>query len=207
MSDLDLAQRMQIALDKAGVNWSKAAEKLGMTPQASTKWKKGQIKRETLEKFAKLTDVNFSWLITGIGDINNSTGFNTQGDNLNSGTQNTAPHTTNNYTSFYKDFSVACGHSTDNVAVAVELEHRRFKATIEQIGSHENKIFATVADNDSMSPTINEGDTIWIETSKETIKDGKIFVFEYGGLLMCKRLFRLPNNGLRVVSENSTAYP
>lgn len=64
-----------------------------------------------------------------------------------------------------------------------------------------------MADGDSMSPTINDGDTIWVDMSKETIKDGKIFVFKYGGLYMCKRLYRLPNNGFRVVSDNSDVYP
>lgn len=76
------------------------------------------------------------------------------------------------------------------------------RATIDKIGSHKDQVFATVAEGDSMAPIINDGDTIWIDESKQNIKDGKIFVFEYGGLYMCKRLFRLPNDGIRVVSEN-----
>lgn len=109
---------------------------------------------------------------------------------------------------FYKDFGVACGHGSDGVAY--ENERRRLRmsrATIDRIGSYKDKVFATLADGDSMSPTINNGDTIWVDMSKETIKDGKIFVFEYGGLFICKRLYRLPNNGLRVVSDNADVYP
>lgn len=92
----------------------------------------------------------------------------------------------------------------------MESEKRRLRlsrATIDRIGSHKDKVFATLAEGDSMSPTINDKDTIWIDQSKESIKDGKIFAFEYGGLYMCKRLYRLPNNGLKVVSDNAVDYP
>lgn len=109
---------------------------------------------------------------------------------------------------FYKDFRVACGFGTEGVAPADEWRRLRMsRATIERIGSHHDRVFATLADGDSMSPTINDGDTIWVDMSKETVKDGKIFVFEHGGLFMCKRLYRLPNNGLRVVSDNGAVYP
>lgn len=103
---------------------------------------------------------------------------------------------------------MACGHGTDSTAHDDEKRRLRMsRATIERIGSHHDRIFATLADGDSMTPTINDGDTIWVDMSKESIKDGKIFVFEYGGLYMCKRLYRLPNNGLRVVSDNADVYP
>lgn len=109
---------------------------------------------------------------------------------------------------FYKDFGVACGHSSDGTAYDNEWRKLRMsRATIDRIGSHHDQIFATLADGDSMSPTINDGDTIWVDMSKQSIKDGKIFVFEYGGLYMCKRLYRLPNNGLRIVSDNADTYP
>lgn len=109
---------------------------------------------------------------------------------------------------FYKDFAVACGHGTDLVAMQNEKRRLRLsRATLDRIGSHKDKVFATLADSDSMSPTINDKDTIWVDQSKESIKDGKIFVFEYGGLFMCKRLYRLPNNGLKVVSDNAVDYP
>lgn len=108
---------------------------------------------------------------------------------------------------FYKDFKVACGHGADGTAYENEKRRLRIsRATLERIGSHKDMVFATLADGDSMSPTINDGATIWVDTSKD-IKDGKIFVFEYGGLFMCKRLYRLPNNGLKIVSDNETDYP
>lgn len=73
-----LADRMQIALDNSNLKWARAAIKLGCTPQATTKWKKGQISKETLKNFAELTNVNLAWLMTGIGNINNSTQIETQ---------------------------------------------------------------------------------------------------------------------------------
>lgn len=109
---------------------------------------------------------------------------------------------------FYKDFSFACGHGSTTEAMANESRRLRMsKATLNRIGSNKTMVFATIAEGDSMSPTINDGATIWIDTTKQSIKDGHIFVFEYGGLFMCKRLYRLPNDGLKVVSDNDIDYP
>ena len=223
-----IPERIQIALDHKSVSWSKAATSIGLSAQAATKWKKGQIGKETLQDLAEFLGVSASWLDYGEGEITNN-GISVVGNNTNNGTQiGQAFHSniSSNFEQisdwdsstplddaevevlFYKDFGVACEHGTDSVAYENEWRRLRMsRATIDRIGSHHDKIFATLADSNSMSPTINDGDTIWVDMSKETIKDGKIFVFEYGGLFMCKRLYRLPNNGLKVVSDNEIDYP
>ncbi|OOR85880.1 hypothetical protein B0181_11855 [Moraxella caviae] len=66
----DLATRLEQAIfDHADLNWSKAATLLDLSPQAATKWKKGQISRSTLQRLADLTRVNYSWLATGEGEM------------------------------------------------------------------------------------------------------------------------------------------
>lgn len=66
---ISLVERIQIALDHANLSWSGAAVKLGLSAQAASKWKKGQIGRETLKKLAELTTVNSGWLLDGSGDM------------------------------------------------------------------------------------------------------------------------------------------
>lgn len=188
---------------------------LEVSKGTASNWYSGKTTPENPEQLAKLANflgVSIEWLATGQGEMtampalqsNISPNFRPIDD-----WDSTTPLDGDEVAvPFYKDFTVACGHGTDGVAYDDEWRRLRIsRATIKRIGSHKDQIFATLADGDSMSPTINDGDTIWVDRSKENIKDGKIFVFEYGGLFMCKRLYRLPNHGLRVVSDNSDVYP
>ncbi|WP_417552220.1 S24 family peptidase [Marinomonas fungiae] len=60
---------------------------------------------------------------------------------------------------------------------------------------------------DSMESKISDGAKIFIDTRTNKIIDGKIYAFEYGGLLRVKYLYRLPFNGVRIRSENTADYP
>lgn len=216
-----LHDRIQQKLDETNLKQADIARATGKSTAAVTKWLSGQNepKMDSLIKIAKLFNVSPQWLATGQGEMNanvaNVSIANIGLQNINpnfepvSDWDDTTPLEVDEFAiPFYKDFSVACGHGTDSTAHDDEKRRLRMsRATIERIGSHHDRIFATLADGDSMTPTINDGDTIWVDMSKESIKDGKIFVFEYGGLYMCKRLYRLPNNGLRIVSDNADVYP
>lgn len=60
-----IADRLQQKLTAKKLSWSKAATMIGLSPQAPSKWKKGQISKETLEKLAELLEADIGWLITG----------------------------------------------------------------------------------------------------------------------------------------------
>lgn len=64
-----IPERIQAALDDKGISWSKAATSIGLSAQAATKWKKGQIGKETLQDLAKFLDVGYGWLATGEGEM------------------------------------------------------------------------------------------------------------------------------------------
>lgn len=64
-----------------------------------------------------------------------------------------------------------------------------------------------VVKGDSMMPAIHDGATIGIDKGCRTITDGKIYALDHDGMLRVKRLYRLPLNRVRVVSENSDEYP
>lgn len=208
-----LAERLKYAREQLELTQQEVARRAGMSQPTYYKIESGKSKRTTyLNELATILKVNPHWLATGEGQMtatpalqaNISPDFRPiddwDSDTPLDGDEVAVP--------FYKDFAVACGYGSDGVAYEGEWRRLRMsRATIERIGSHKDQIFATLAEGDSMSPTINDGDTIWVDRSKEHIKDGKIFVFEYGGLFMCKRLYRLPNDGLRVVSDNADVYP
>jgi len=58
------------------------------------------------------------------------------------------------------------------------------------------------AKGDSMEPTIHSGDTILVDTAKTQIVDGSIFVIRLGDALYAKRLQKLPDGGVHIISDN-----
>lgn len=64
----------------------------------------------------------------------------------------------------------------------------------------------SVIDN-SMSPTIKNGDIIYVDQGRSNIRDGKIFAILHGDLFKFKRLYKLPFGGIRVVSDNAEEFP
>lgn len=202
------AKRLKFARERLNLTQQEVADRVGMSQPTYYKIESGKSKRTTyLNGLANVLKVNHNWLATGQGEMV-ATYPDASLDLEHVSDANDSTSVDKVFIPFYKDFALACEHSQDGVACKMEKHKLKIsRATVEQIGSCKDKIIATLADGDSMSPTINDGDTIWVDLSKETIKDGKIFVFEYGGLFMCKRLYRLPNNGLRVVSDNAVIYP
>ena len=108
---------------------------------------------------------------------------------------------------FFKDFSFACGSGSINDTITHEKRRLRMsKATLKGLSIDKGNAVAATASGDSMSPTINDGDTIHIDLGRKTIKDGKIFAVSFGGLQYAKRLYNLPFGGVRIVSDNEDEF-
>ena len=109
---------------------------------------------------------------------------------------------------FYKDFHLSCGSGNQGEALALETRKLRMsKITLKSSGIEYKNACAMTASGDSMSPIINDKDTIYVDTGRKNIKDGKIFAFCHGGLFKCKYLYNLPKGGVRIVSANSAEFP
>lgn len=204
-----IPERIQAALDHKGVSWSKAATSIGLSAQAATKWKKGQIGKETLEDLAKFLGVSYAWLATGEGHMHQITPEKINGYSKVEDWDSSTPLGKDEVEiPYYKDLAFACGHGRDCVAYDDEWRRLRFsRMTLNKLGVYKDKTFAATTNDDSMLPTIQDGDTIFVDENRTRIKDGKIFAIEHGGLFYCKRLYNLPNGGVRVVSDNSDEFP
>jgi phage repressor protein C with HTH and peptisase S24 domain len=55
---------------------------------------------------------------------------------------------------------------------------------------------------DSMSPYLEDWDTVMIDVTKTTIRDGEIYALLLDGELYIKRLYRVPGGGLEIRSDN-----
>ncbi len=201
-----LHERIQQKLDEKNLKQADIARATGKSSAAVTKWLRGENvpKTEALKQIAKLLNVDDEWLLTG------------------KGSSSAIPHLTPVATwddetpldedeveiPFFKDFSFACGSGAINEHIANEKRKLRMsKATLRNLSISKENAVAATASGDSMSPTIQDGDTIHIDLGRTEIKDGRIFVICIGGLHYAKRLYNMPFGGVRIVSDNSAEFP
>lgn len=155
-----------------------------------------------LDTLAKTLKTTSSWLLTGASDINQN--FQT----IEIWDSNTPLDDDEVEIPFFKDFSFACGSGSMNEYIANEKRKLRIsKATLRNLSISKDNAVAATASGDSMSPTIQDGDTIHIDLGRKEIKDGRIFVICIGGLNFAKRLYNMPLGGVRVVSDNADEFP
>lgn len=60
-----------------------------------------------------------------------------------------------------------------------------------------------IVNGDSMEPTINNRESILVNHAETVAKDGNIYVVRSGDMLWVKRVQRLPNNKIQLISDNS----
>ena len=179
-------------------------EATGATKGAVSKWVSGTNtpKAEFLPPLATILKVSQNWLLTGIAD----TGQNFQSAEV--WDNNTPLDDDEVEIPFFKDFSFACGSGAINEHIANEKRKLRIsKGILRSLSISKDNAVAATASGDSMSPTIQDGDTIHIDLGRKEIKDGRIFVICIGGLNFAKRLDKLPLGGVRAVSDNADEYP
>lgn len=72
-----------------------------------------------------------------------------------------------------------------------------------------NPVYATIlfAEGDSMYPTIPNGSPMLVDTSRTEIMNGCIYVFNVDGDLMVKRIERLLDGSIDLISDNKERYP
>ncbi len=174
------------------------------TKGAVSKWVAGTNtpKAEFLPPLASALKVSQNWLLTGIAD----TWQNFQPVEV--WDSNTPLDDDEVEIPFFKDFSFACGSGAMNDYIANEKRRLRIsKATLRNLSISKDNAVAATASGDSMSPTIQDGDTIHIDLGRKEIKDGRIFVICIGGLHFAKRLYNMPFGGVRIVSDNIDEFP
>ena len=198
-----LAERLKYAMEvlpPKKIKGVELARAVGVKPPSVSDWLSGKSKTmegENLLRAAHHLNVNTKQ----DGEIN------PQVNQVNEWDSNTPVDDDEVEIPFFKDFSFACGGGSFNEAIANERRKLRMsKATLRNLAITESNAVAATASGDSMTPTINDGDTIHIDLGRKEVKDGRIYVICIGGLHYCKRLYNLPFGGIRLLSDNSEEY-
>ncbi len=108
---------------------------------------------------------------------------------------------------FYQDIRLAAGNGfADDIADYNNFKLRFSKSTLRKQGVQYENAVCVIADGNSMEPVIPDGTTVGIDLGNKTIRDGKIYAINHGGLLRIKLLYNMPNNQIKIRSYNTDEY-
>lgn len=108
---------------------------------------------------------------------------------------------------FYKEIHLSAGNGfADDIEDHNGYKLRFSRATLRRHSINPADVVCVSADGNSMEPVFPDGATLGINTADKTIKDGKIYAINHGGLLRTKILQKLPDNKVRIKSYNTAEF-
>lgn len=105
------------------------------------------------------------------------------------------------------DVEFSAGNGTPSIVEVeqYELPFRRY--TLQKQGVSPSSARVARVIGNSMSPLLNDGDAVGIDTSKIKVTDGDTYAIRDGDLLRVKILIERPDGGLLIRSFNREDYP
>lgn len=108
---------------------------------------------------------------------------------------------------FYRSIELAAGHCASNMEDYNGFKLRFAKSFLRKKGAQKDHVICFPVHGDSMEPRIPDGATVAVDTGKKDVIDGNIYAICQSGLCRIKRLYRMPNNKIRINSYNSIDNP
>ncbi|MDU2409713.1 LexA family transcriptional regulator [Acinetobacter junii] len=179
---------------------TKMAEILRVSPDRIKSLVNGRAKGLSLEEMKILVkehNINAEWLITFEGNIFRGEKITPKNDGFN-GEFSCIP--VRNVT-----VSAGDGANNDNENVLYHFAYR--KDWLKSRGLFEKDLEIIVVRGDSMEPTISDGDSILINTAENEPQDGHIYVIRSGETLWVKRVQRMLDGSLSLISDNKMYAP
>lgn len=178
------------------MNISDFAEKIGEKPSRVNDVLQGRQRPpfDLIEKIIELLDVDANWLITGKERSDRSS------------SECTAEETDYEYVPMY-DVEVSAGYGNHAYGVTEPETYLAFrKDWLQSRGLYARHLNIVTAHGDSMEPTISNKDSLLVDTSRNTPKDGHIYVIRSSDMLWVKRIQRQLDGTLLLISDNDS-YP
>lgn len=206
---MEFSERLKKARERRGVTQTQLGEMMGVSPQSVQQWESGSTmpRHKRIEALAKTLSVRPQWLMLE------------QGDMIERVESDAVMHQTELYEDagpltpdeidipFFREVEMAAGSGRTQVVENHGHSMRFSLLRLAKAGVQpENAACATISGN-SMEPVIMDGSPIGIDKGCRGIIDGKIYALDHDGMLRVKKLYRLPLNRMRVVSENDIEFP
>jgi phage repressor protein C with HTH and peptisase S24 domain len=108
---------------------------------------------------------------------------------------------------FFNEVELSAGAGS---TVVLETNGRKFRfgrRTLTKKGIDPAAVGCALVNGNSMEPVLPDGSTVGVDTSAQTVQDGKMYAIDHDGQLRVKILYRTPGGGLRLRSYNSEEHP
>ena len=190
-----LADRIREVRKKLGVNQVELGAILGCTDGKIKSWEQGRIDNMKAKDALVLENrFGFSqaWLMDGQGDLllkDISTVKNLLEDNLS--------------IPFYKDINASAGYGCTNG----ECLSTNITISKDMLPSFSNKIEAIRVSGNSMTPTIEDEDIIFIDKNQVEPVNGKIYVLFLCDEVYVKRIFIEPKSKEIILNSDNPIFP
>lgn len=105
------------------------------------------------------------------------------------------------------DAHISQGHGawTDGARVLTRLAFTRY--SLRKKGLSPDMLAAVRVDGDSNEPVLSDGDTVMVDLSRNALQGEAFYVIRLDDLLYAKRLQRLYDGGVKIISANSAYEP
>ena len=207
----DLASRLNELMAKQGKNIVDLQKAIGVTYEMARRYTLGTAtpRDKKIEAMAKYFGVSPAYLKYGSTDSTETkvTSNIKELGSFDLWDRNTPLNSDEVAVPFYQDVRLAAGNGfADDIADYNNFKLRFSKATLRKQGVQFENAVCVIADGNSMEPVIPDGTTVGIDLGNKTIRDGKIYAINHGGLLRIKLLYNMPNNQIKIRSYNTDEY-
>lgn len=213
---VELGERLALALTRAK-NKGDAALAAGISGEQLNKWVRGDVKvpAEGLRALAAYTRVDFSWLVTGDGEMLPTAhlgGLQQLRDAASRPSGKRALKTTLSLVSdmvllpVYDDVRASAGKGAVPFSSDAEGLVAFARTFLRDQGAVPDHCSVIRASGDSMQPSIPDGSLLIVDHSQSEVRNGYIMVINLGDDLLVKRVRRRLDGLVDLISDNP-AYP
>lgn len=203
---METSDRIRQRLKELGLKSVDISKATSISSGGVSHWLNGNSKPrgENLIKLSKLLQCEPEWLLTGKSSYE---ALHPELKRAEAYEVNEPVASYETLVPFFEEVNLAAGAGLASILDNTTEKARINFDVLASAGVPASSVVSCRVSGDSMESKIADGAKIFIDTRTNKIIDGKIYAFEYGGLLRVKYLFRLPFNGIRIRSENSDEYP
>lgn len=206
-----LSQRLLLAMKgPPEITQAELARACGIKPPSVSGWISGATKSLTgknLIAAAKKLNVNPDWLQSNRGPMR-PYGIDALSEPIDIKTDEDPPDDDDVLVEVV-DIELAAGDGTDGVEfVETKSSHTYKRGFLRKLGIYDpSKIKRCKVRGDSMQPVLYHGDKVSINTGDNTIVDDGIYAIVVADQLRVKRLRRMRDGGLIIISDNKEQWP
>ncbi len=205
-----LADRLKLALSARNWTQDDLAQRAGLSQVAVHKLLTGKaVSTRKGPEIADALGIRLDWLLTGKGNMTPSDSVEERGSDYSTDGQETviAEGDEAIQLPFFRE--AAPGQSASSrVYIDYDGETRPIaRSVLEDVGVSPECAAWAIAQGNSMEPVVPDGTKACVNTGETSITDGRMYAVDHAGMLRIKLLYRLPGNGLRLKSYNSSEWP